>query len=71
MRVCACACVGVDGIENTWVKKKNAEWKEYHLTRNMFSGEAEQQQFGSVPGKLPANGAPYLESVQPVGLVYI
>lgn len=58
-------------LKTRGLKKKNAEWKEYHLTRNMFSGEAEQQQFGSVPGKLPANGAPYLESVQPAGLVYI
>lgn len=70
MRVCVCACVEWMELKTCGLKK-NAEWKEYHLTSNMFSGEAEQQQFGSVPGKLPANGAPYLEPVQPAGLVYI
>lgn len=61
--------VGADEIKNTlgW---KNAEWKEY--THNMFLGKAEQQQqFGSVPGKHSGNGAPNLELVRPVGLVYI
>lgn len=61
-------------LETRWVKKKKeiAEWKEYDLTRNMFLGKAEQQrQFGSVPGKHSRNGAPNLELVQPVGLVYI
>lgn len=62
-------------LKTRWVKK-NAEWKEYDFTRKMFLGKAEQrqqqqQQFGSVPGKHSGNGAPNLELVQPVGLVYI